>query len=309
MKSLHAFVVGLGLVAAAVAPSTGLAQTRMTVGYTATIDTVPMFAAIEKGMFAKRGVEVTPQPVAVNSLLPAALVSNSIQLGMTTVTTFLQATDAGLDLVAVSGLNFTRKDETNFGVVTRNGSGISKASDFIGRKVGVPGLNAFLHVLFVDWVKRQGADPGKITFVETPFPQMNEIMKSGSVDAVVAAEPFQNRIIQAGTGTMHAHFVQTAGLPIVVFAATRDWAGKNAAAVKGFRDGMAEGMTWALATQDEAREMAARNLKLPIEIVRTLQMPVFGVEVKADQLRAWSGIMQEQKMLTREVQADRLIVN
>jgi len=309
MKLLGAFVVGLGLASAAVVPSTGLAQTKVIVGYTATMDTVPMFAAIEKGMFAKRGVEVTPTLVQVNSLLPAALVSNSVQLGMTTMTTFLQATDAGLDLVAVSGLNFTKKNETNFGVVVRSGSGIAKATDFMGKKVGVPGLNAVMHVLFVDWVKKQGADPTKVTFVETAFPQMNEIMKSGSVDAVVAVEPFMNRIIQAGTGTLQAHFVQAEGIPIVVFSGTRDWVTKNAAAVKGFRDGMAEGMAWATTNQDEARELGARSLKLPIEVVRTLEIPRFGVEVNADALRAWTVIMKEQKMLTKDVQAEKLIFN
>jgi len=118
-----------------------------------------------------------------------------------------------------------------------------------------------------------------------------------------------NRIIQAGTGTLQAHFVQAEGIPIVVFSGTRDWVTKNAAAVKGFRDGMAEGMAWATTNQDEARELGARSLKLPIEVVRTLEIPRFGVEVNADALRAWTVIMKEQKMLTKDVQAEKLIFN
>ena len=221
MRILQAAVLGLSL-AAASASAQAQSPTKITVGYTATVDTVPMFAAIEKGIFAKKGLEVTPQLVSVNSVLPAALIANNIQLGMTTTTTFLQAVDGGIDLVSVSGLNFTRKNEGNFGVIARTGSGIARAQDFAGRKVGVPGLNAFLHVLFIDWAKKAGVNPRQISVVETPFPQMNEILKSGSVDAVVAAEPFQSRIIKAGTGTMVANFVQTEGLPIVVFAGARN---------------------------------------------------------------------------------------
>jgi NitT/TauT family transport system substrate-binding protein len=242
----------------------------------------------------------------VNSILPAALIANNIQLGMTTTTTFLQAVDGGVDLVSVSGLNFTRKNEVNFGVVARTGSNITKAQDFAGKKVGVPGLNAFLHVLFIDWVKKAGVDPRQISIVETPFPQMNEILKSGSVDAVVAAEPFQSRIIKAGTGTMVANFVQNEGLPIVVFAGARDWVSKNAAAAKAYRETIAEGIAWVMANQDEAREIAARNLKLPLEIVKSVEMPAFGVEVTPASLRAWIDIMKQQNMLTREIDVEKL---
>jgi len=293
--------------AALLAPANAQAPTRLVVGYTATVDTAPMFAGIEKGIFARHGLEVVPQLVSVNSVLPAALIANNVQLGMATTTTFLQAVDAGIDLVAVSGLNFTRKDEVNFGVIARTGSGIAKPADFVGKKVGVPGLNAFLHVLFVDWLKKAGVDPREVSIVETPFPQMNDILKSGSVAAVVGAEPFQSRIIKAGTGTMIAHFVQQEGLPIVVFAGARAWVDGHAAAAKQFRAAMAEAITFVMANQDAAREIAARNLKLPLEVVKTVQMPRFGVDVSADSLRAWTGIMKSQNMLTRDVDVGKLV--
>jgi len=37
----------------------------------------------------------------------------------------------------------------------RNGITIKEPKDFVGKKVGAPGLGAFLHVLFVKcWLKR-----------------------------------------------------------------------------------------------------------------------------------------------------------
>ena len=134
-------------------------QTKIIVGYTATMDVAPLFVAVEKGYFQKRGIEVTPQLMTVNSVIPPALVSDSIQIGMPTATTFLQAVDNGLDLTVVSGLNFTRKNDINFGIVVRNGANITKAQDFVGKKVGVPGLNAFLHVMFREWLRANGVDP------------------------------------------------------------------------------------------------------------------------------------------------------
>jgi len=308
MKFLSAVALGVGMVAVPLLPAQ--AQTKITVGYTATVDIVPMFVGVEKGIFAKHGLEVTPQLVSLNSLLPPALMADSIQLGMTTATTFLQGVDGGLNLISVAGLIHTRKNDVNFGVVKRTGAGIEKPQDLLGKKVGVPGLNAFLHVLFVEWAKRQGIDPRRVTIVETPFPQMNDILKSGAVDAVVAAEPFQSRIIKSGTGSIMAHFVQEVpeGLPIVVFSATRSWVEKNPQAAKGFRQAMAESMQWVMANQDAAREIVARNLKLPVEVVRAVQMPVFNVQVTPASLRAWIDIMKEQNMLTRPIDVDKLVM-
>jgi len=309
MKAPRAILVAAAAFAAAFA-SPLHAQTKIAVGYTAAIDSAPLFIATDKGFFQKRGIEVTPQLIAVNSLIPPALVSDSIQIGMPTATTFLQSVDGGLDLVAISGLNVTHNDDINFAIVTRAGTDIKKPKDFIGKKVGVPGLNAFLHVMFREWLQKNGVDPKKITFVETAFPQMNEIMKSGSVDAVVSTEPFQSRIIKAGTGTILAYFTRELpeGLPIVFFATTRKWANDNKNAVKAFHDGMAEAMKFLPANLDESRQITAKYLKLPVEIVASVTIPPLVPDVHADALTRWVSIMKSQDMLKGAVDPKKLIV-
>ena len=127
--------------------------------------------------------------------------------------------------------------------------------------------------MFREWLKTNGVDPKQVQFLETPFPQMNEIMKAGNVDAVVSTEPFQSRIIKAGTGSVLSYFTRELpeDLPIVFFAATRKWATANPAAAKAFRDGLAEGMTQTHANLPEAHATASKYLKLPIEIVSSVE--------------------------------------
>ncbi|MFX7768350.1 hypothetical protein ABTK15_20305, partial [Acinetobacter baumannii] len=86
--------------------------------------------------------------IGINSNIPAALMSNSIQIGGPTATVFLQAADGGLGLVGVSGASVMTPPTNQ--VVTafvRNGLTLTKATDFIGKKVGAPGFGAYLHVL------------------------------------------------------------------------------------------------------------------------------------------------------------------
>jgi NitT/TauT family transport system substrate-binding protein len=310
IRRLAASFAAASFAVAAISAAPALAQTKVIVGYTATIDVAPLFVAADKGFFQKRGLEVTPQLIQVNSLIPPALVSDSIQIGMPTASTFLQAVDGGIELTVVSGLNFTRQNDKNFGIIARTGANVNNAKDLIGKKMGVPGLNAFLHVLGREWLRANGVDPKQVSFVETAFPQMNEIMKSGNVDAVVGAEPFQSRIIKAGTGTILSYLSQQLApdLPIVFFASTAKWANANAAAAKAFKEGMAEGMAYTTSNLDDTRAITAKYLKLPVEIVASVEMPSFGVNVKPESLATWIKIMKTQDMMTRDVSVDKLVL-
>ena len=49
------------------------------------------------------GVEADMTLIGINTNIPPAIASDSIQIGGPTSTVFLQAVDGGLDLVAISG--------------------------------------------------------------------------------------------------------------------------------------------------------------------------------------------------------------
>ena len=90
--------------------------------------------------------------------------------------------------------------------VARNGVTIKDAKDFVGKKVGAPGIGAFLHVLFRKWLIDKGVDPKDVNFVEVTFPNMSDALKSGAVDAVLTGEPFITRMTKAGNGEVAARY-------------------------------------------------------------------------------------------------------
>src|SRR5258707_3668797 len=79
------------------------AQTKIQIGCTATSDCASAMIAVDEGIFRKHGLDAEMTLIGINSNIPAAILSNSIQIGGPTSTTFLQAADGGLDLVAVTG--------------------------------------------------------------------------------------------------------------------------------------------------------------------------------------------------------------
>ncbi len=216
------------------------AQQKIQIGCTATGDCASAMVAIDEGIFKRLGLEAEMVLIGINSNIPAALLSNSIQIGGPTSSVFLQAVDGGLDLVAVGGASAMNERTANLvAVVGRTGVNLKEPKDFVGKKVGAPGLGAFLHVLFVKWLMEKGVDPKGVTFVEVSFPTMNDILKSGAVDAVLAGEPFITRMSNAGTGTAAFRYLQELNRsePVIFYAASRDWAEKNPEAIKKFRAG------------------------------------------------------------------------
>ncbi len=286
------------------------AQTpKIIVGYTATADFGPGFIAVDKGLFKKRGLDVEFKIVPLNSQLPAAVQSDSITFGGTTVSVLLQAIDGGLDHVAVAGSGLTDKNQQSFGVVVRSELPVVKADDFVGKKVGAPGIGAFLHVLFRNWLIDNGVDYKKVTFVEVGFPQMADVLKSGNVDAVVTGEPVMGRIVQAGIGKKVSTYTDNlkTELPIIVYSATRKWVNANPAAAKAFREAIAEGTEIANKDHDAVRAAVGNHIKMPPEVIAAMKLGRWQAEVTDAGMGAWIDIMKRQDMLRAPLDVKKVI--
>ena len=286
------------------------ADDTITLSCTATTDCASAFAAANHGFFAKHGLDVKITPIALNSNIPAALTSDSIQVGGPTPSVFLQAVDGGLELVVLATASVTNKSTANgAAVVARTGSDIKTPADFVGHKVGVPGIGAFLDVLFRQALIIHHVDPNKVTFVEVTFPTMGDALKGGSVDAVVSADPFMARIIAAGTGKPVMHFLADLpeGEPQILYAATRSWAEAHPQAVKEFRAAIAEGAAYVQANPDGARADVAAFTKLPLKVLKTVKVSWSVPDITKAQLDWWVGVMKGQNMLQGEIDTAKLI--
>jgi NitT/TauT family transport system substrate-binding protein len=126
---------------------------KLHIACTATSDCASAMVARDEGIFAKHGIDADVTLIGINTNIPPAIVSDSIQIGGPTSPVFLQAVSGGLDLVAVEGASVMDPVSSEAIVaMSRNGVTMHEAKDFVGKKVGAPGIGAFLQVLFVKWL-------------------------------------------------------------------------------------------------------------------------------------------------------------
>lgn len=286
-------------------------STKIVFGYTAVTDFASVFVAAEEGYFKKRNLDVELKFIPLNSTIPAAIESGSLQIGGPTPSVFLQSVDGGLDHVVVAGGGVTSKTVTGFGLVARAGSGIRTPQDCLGKKIGVPGLGAFLHVTFRAWLKQSGVDYRKVNFIEASFPQHGDLLRGGSVDAVVSADPFMSRITDGGAGYVASYYSTflSEGNPTIIHTAKREWVEKNAAAARDFREAVVEGAAFMVkpVNNDRVRAAIGKYIKLPPEVLTKTQISPPGPVVTEKQLAYWVALMKDQEMLRTDPVIARLI--
>lgn len=302
---------GLAAASAAAALPAWAQNTKITFGYTAVTDFASVFVAAEEGFFKKRNLDVELKFIPLNSTIPAALQSDSLQIGGPTPSVFLQSVDGGLDHVLVAGGGVTSKTITGFGLVARAGSGIKAAQDCVGKKIGVPGLGAFLHVTFRGWLKQNGVDYRTVNFIEASFPQHGDLLRGGSIDAVVTADPFMSRITDSGAGYVASYYSTflEEGNHTIVHAAKREWVQKNPAAARAFREAVQEAAAFMQNPKNNDRVRAAigKYIKLPPGVLAKMQISPPGPLVNEKQLNYWVRLMKDQDMLKTEPKVAQLI--
>jgi NitT/TauT family transport system substrate-binding protein len=278
--------------------------TKLVLGYANASEFLPAFVAKDREIFAKHGLDVTMSAIASTSLVAPALVSGSVHLGVNTPPNILLAAEGGLDLVAVSGAARILRTNPRIALVTRPGFNVGRAEDLRGKKVGVPGINSSIDLVFRKWLLDNKVSPSQLTFIEAPLPQMADLLKSGQVDAVTPIEPVMSRMVAGGIGVKSVDFFSEVNHDVVgaFWVSTRTWAAANPVAVRAFREAYAEAMAYIAQNPQEARQIEVKWLKFSGPV-----FPNFSMEIRQSDLDMYQNISRELGVMRQAVDTGRLI--
>jgi NitT/TauT family transport system substrate-binding protein len=263
-----------GAIAASAAPS--WAETKIAIGTPPIAEVEAAFVAKDEGYFEKNGLTVNFLPTGSNQTLVAALVAGSHQIVAVSPTVLLQAVDSGIDLVVVANCGVTApRTAKNAGLAVRSGVEIAKPEDLVGKKVGTPSIGGTLDILFRQWLKQKKVAEKDITFIEVPIPNTADVLKGGTIDAIIAGEPSLGRAVAQSNGKVAFNYMTDlpADLPYTTFVATREWADANQATIKAFRAAFTQAAEFVAADQGRTREIVAKYTRLPIEVLNKIEVP------------------------------------
>ena len=304
MRVFARIVAGSCLYAAAVAAAAAQ-PVKVTIGYPPATDFLPAYVAKEKGFFDRHNIDATLTRLPVVTNIPPALVSGSVQIGMTTVPVLLQAVDGGLDFVIIAGAARHTKASPFISLMARKGVKIDKPADLAGKKVGVPGINSVIDVMLRKWLTNNKVPLKEVTIIEAPLPQLPDLLKIGSVDLVAIVEPFRSRILGGDIGTLAAEYFGEVDPDVLVSAwmVTGDWAKKNLEAVKNFRAAVDDGLAFIKDNPEEARAIEKKYLGF-----NSPRFPTFENKAKPEDLNVFIAIGKDLGLYRTALDPKKLVL-
>jgi len=286
------------------------AQTKVVIGYTSLSDVGSNFVAKDQNFFAKHDLDVELKALRGGSVIVPGLVVGEIQIGTLAPPVFLQAVDGGIELAALTGLSVLTRGMKSAAVVARTGVEIKSPQDLVGKRTGVSGIGSISEVLYREWLRQQGVDSKKITFVEVPFPSMRDLLRSGRVDVIIIPDPLLSQVVSAGIGYVVSYFFGELpeGAMQMINASTRAWAEKNPGVVAAYQRAIAEANAFIAANPDAAKDIIAKYLNLPEAVVRSSELPRFVTTLDPAQMQWWIDVLSRQDMLRTKLDPAKLAV-
>jgi len=259
------------------------------------------YAAEAQGYYKEVGLTVEFLPGG-GTISPQEVGSqpNGPEFTIAWVPKVLQAREAGSDLVQIAQM---AQRAPTLSVSWKNAN-ITKPEDFKGKKVGVPGLNSMLHVMFQKWLLDNKVPLNQVTMIEAPFPQMNDMLKGGTIDAAVAIEPFRARIVSGNTGYRVADYVTDIQDNVLAafWMAKADWAKANPQVVKAYREAYDEGLDWCVKNPEEAKQLQVKYLGFPSPVI-----PSYSSAINAKDLEIFEQAGRQVGMLRQPVDVSKLV--
>jgi len=175
------------------------------------------FYAKELGLFAKAGLDVDIQTIQTAPAIAAALASNAVDIGYTTVDTLavVRSKNVPLVIVAPGGEYLFPTTARIAALVVPVDSSVQQARDLDGKVIGTAALHGLAETSPRMWMDQNGGDSTTVKFVEIPFPAIPAALEAHRIDAAFITEPFIN--LAAKSGRVLAYPWQT----IVRFGPTR----------------------------------------------------------------------------------------
>jgi NitT/TauT family transport system substrate-binding protein len=283
-------IFGAAIALAMLAAGPVAAATKITVSYGPGYPWMPAFVAKDHGIFAKHGLDVTLQFIAIGSNQPAALIAGTSQIAGLNPTIVLFADEGGANLQIVAGANGQAKTGSSGGAIARAGLAIKSPADYRGKKIGVPGLQSVIHIAFMKWLKDRGVDPGSVTFIEIPINQMNDALKDSRIDIALPAAPFTDQILAAKTGTLVADYQADLADPVTIYSAwamTRAYKAAHPEVAPAFKASLREAIDFIAKNEKEARKTLVTYLHLPEPVAMSVGLGTFTADMTAAQMQWW----------------------
>lgn len=281
----------------------------ITVGVSPSTASAAVYLAQQKE-FAEQGLTVNLATIQSGAEAIPRLLNGELTFALGDAAGTITAASNGVGIAATGVATVSPSDPAkDYSSIVAENPDLKSAADLAGHTVAVNQLNGIAELTAKAAIDKQGGDSSQVQFVELAFPQMNDAVTAGRVDAALVVEPFLTAATSAGLHVVLApQAYAVAGLPSTIFVASQSYAGENADVVKRFNTAIGEAGARANADPDLARQIAGTYTQLPAATLSAITLPTYA-EKSADVqgMRQLLELMNKYSMLEQQPDMDTLL--
>ena len=290
----------------------GLEKSDITLGIMTVADTAPVQIAIDKGLFKAEGLEVKTQVIQGGAAGIPLLKSGRLDFSFGNYVSLLTAgvKDPGFKpKIVAEGFQSASKTHT---LMVRKDSPYRTIQDLKGKKIGVNTKRNISTLLIGAAAKPVNVEFNEDEdFVEVAPPAMEQALKSESVEAVQAIEPFGTQMEQSIGARMVADLSSgpTADFPIAGYAATEKFIKENPKTSAAFQRALqkAQGMAADRKLVQDTLPTYAKGIDA--KVASTMSYGTFPTTLSATRLQRVADLMHEFGFVEKEIDIKQFIAD
>jgi NitT/TauT family transport system substrate-binding protein len=224
-------------------------------------NTLPLWIALDQGLFAKHGVEAEAVYISGEPLLSQSIVGGDIAVAQQGAVGAIRSNLAGQDLTIFFGAMNTFV----YSLVAR--PEIKRVEDLRGKKVGVGGSFGGPPAFATRWVlTRFGLQPNRdvalLLIRGGGQPERLAAVQAGTIDAILLSAPATLVAKKVGMRILVDLATLEAEYPQTVFTTTRSFIKKQPQAAAGITKALTEGIAVAKTRKDKASQTISKWLRI-----------------------------------------------
>ena len=269
-----------------------------------------LYAADRLGYFQQEGVKATFTQMGGGAELLPAVSAGKIDITLSIPSNAIQARDKGFDFRMVMQNEVAAAQGSDSQAVFVNGdSGIANVKDLKGKRIAVNFIGNQMWLSLVEVLKQNGIGKDEVSFIELPFPNMQDALVNKQVDAVFNVEPFTSRMKAnpALKVISYAAVEALPGQPVGTFWASGKWLESHPQAAGKFVRAMNKANEYLAQHPDEARKMVSEYTGLKPEAVEQMGPILWSSKVDPATLQRLLDLMKEHGLIASDMKVEDVV--
>jgi NitT/TauT family transport system substrate-binding protein len=291
-------------------PLAAAAQEKIRLGLLPFSESLAAVIADKQGFFKEEGLDVEIAKFESGAIAVPVLQSGRMDIVLSNTVSTFQAVEQGLDAVVLAPGAVVREapPDTTTALIVRKGA-IKALKELEGKRIAVNVINSSAWLHMVATLDKHGVDRAKVRFSEVPFPQMNDPLLNGQLDAVGQVEPFRSALMATGNAEIVSWtYVETApNTDITQYVALAPWVEKNRATAAKFVRALTKGAQFAASNEAATRDINQQFTNLNPALKDKVLLPRLGAAINVKEMNHTMQMMQKYGLLKTPVDLSRRV--